>query len=167
MRVRFAALLCVAAVILSACHSPTTAPGTFAEGRARVLALLGEARAALVGVRDATAVATGPVVCRRTFLGYAVGTTGAQRVEAPQIVHLLGDPVVWSLTRQGPRLARASLVGVEAVWRARGYDIDRRGLSDPRFPKIVAHVGGYEVVATGWGDAPQATLYAVSPCLRR
>lgn len=151
----------------AACQAPATAPGTRAEGRARVLALLDEADAALRHVADYTPTrATGPVTCRRRLVGYAVGTTGAQRVESPRIVAQPGDPARWTLTDRGPALARAAIQPVERLWRSRGYRLDRSGLSNTRFPKVVATVDGYRVVVTGFADRPQATLYAVSPCLR-
>lgn len=157
------------AVAATACSTPTTAPGTQADGRVRVLALIAEMRAAVpdVTVVSTTPPSSGPVPCKRRVLGYAAGSTGAQRVEAPGIVKLRGDPSQWLLTRQGPRLARAVLAPIEARWRAAGYRIDRGGLRDNRFPKLVARVDGYEAVATAWADVPQLTLYAVSPCLRR
>lgn len=153
---------------LTGCSTPRTAPGTQADGRARVLALIDEMRAAVpdASVKSTTPHSSGPVPCKRKVLGYAAGSTGAQRIEAPAIVALRGDPAQWLLTRQGPRLARAALAPIDARWRAAGYPVDRSGLRDSRFPKIVARVDGYEAVATGWADTPQLTLYAVSPCLK-
>jgi hypothetical protein len=156
------------AVTAAACSTPKTAAGTQAQGRTRVLSLIDEMRGAVPNstVASTTPHSSGLVPCKRKVLGYAAGSTGAQRVEAPAIVQLHGDKTQWLLSRQGPQLARAALAPIEARWRAAGYQIDRSGLSNTRFPKIAAHVDGYEAVATGWADLPQLTLYAESPCLK-
>ena len=94
--------------------------------------------------------------CKKRFLGYVVGDTGAHRAELPVVVPLTGAGDGASLL---PR--------IEKYWRSLGYTIDRSGLSDRQFPKVRAHVDtGDLIVATGYVGLPEVNLYAVSPCVK-
>jgi hypothetical protein len=153
-------VLAVAAVaLLGSCSEPAAGTDSLAAGKARVRDLLAGAAGALdlagVGADLPPVPPAGEVTCRRTFLGYAVGTTGEHRAEVPLIVALPGG------TEAEPLLDT-----VEAHWRDEGYSVDRTERSDGRFPKVRARVDGYELVATALRDRPQFHLYAVSPCLR-
>jgi len=146
--------------LAGACSTPETGSDNLATGKARVQDLLHEALATLPEDSDYVVPAEpGRQTCRKTFLGYAVGTTGAHRAEIPTIVDLPSgsDPA-------------ERLTEIEAVWRDAGYDVTRPRTADGRFPKVQATVDDYRVVMTAFIDQPpdvppRVTVYAVSPCL--
>jgi hypothetical protein len=139
------------------CSTPKMAPGSLAQGKERVVQLVLEAVHALPRTAEyqpPTEVGTQP--CRKTILGYAVGSTGAHRAEVPLLV---STPAAQSTT--------ALLARIDAAWRAAGYRLDRSRFHESRFPQLRAHApAGYDVVATALPTASQIDLYAVSPCLR-
>jgi hypothetical protein len=151
--------LIIAAVVLGAgcAGTPRIADGTLADAKTRVTALVTRTGAA-IGPRAPTVpvVPPDPLPCKKRFLGYVVGDTGAHRAELPVVVPLTGEGDGASLL---PR--------IEKYWRSRGYKIDRSGLSDRQFPKVRAHVDtGDLIVATGYVGLPEVNLYAVSPCVK-
>lgn len=152
-RIGVVALACT----LAACSTPRTGRDDLATGRARVESLLREALGVLPDEADyVVPEEPGEQTCRRTILGFAVGSTGARRAEIPVIVEV-------------PRGAdtRAFLDDAARLWRAQGYDVDHPRTADGRYPKVRARVDdGYQVVMTAFTDRPQVTIYAVSPCLR-
>ena len=158
-RSRSALVLIVMAVTLgTACTgTPRIAKGTMADAKARVVALV-TASGTAIGprARSVPVEAADQLPCKKRFLGYVVGDAGAHRAETSAVVMLTGPG------------DGASLLGdIERYWRARGYSIDRSGLSDHHFPKVRATVGtGDLLVATGYAGAPEVNLYAVSPCVR-
>ncbi len=150
--------------LLAGCSTPRVAHDGYATGRLRVVALLNEAGTALppaLGFHRVTLANTDRELCHKKFLGYAVGTTGARQ---PEVTGIVNVPETTD--------TRALLPRIEAMWRTRGYRIDRSGLDDPRFPKVRAHTGDYTVVATsfsnsgGFKDRPRITLYAVGDCMK-
>lgn len=154
-----ASLLIVIAVTLGTgcAGTPRIATGTLAAEKTRVVALV-TATGRLLGPRapDVPVQSPDELACKKQFLGYSVGDTGAHRAEVTALVTLTG-------TGDGASL----LAGIERYWRARKYSIDRRGMSDQHFPKVRATVGtGELLVATGYVGYPQVNLYAVSPCVR-
>ena len=156
--VRLFAALTLGAVAagLGACSEPDTGRDSLATGGERVTALVTDAARALPVAVDVTPPSrTGEVTCRKRFLGYAVGTTGAHRVEVPLIIDL----------PEGT-LAETVLPAIEAYWREQGYDIDRSDADDGRYPKLRAHTDHYEVVVTAFRGLARVTFYAVSPCLK-
>jgi len=141
--------------MLTACSTPETAPGSLADGKERVAELVDEALAALDGGTYRRSV-PGEQACRKTFLGYVVGTTGAHRAELPVIVDFPARVD-----------ARQFLDLLAAHWLERGYEVRRVETVDARYPKVEARAGGgYRVVMTAFATAPRLTVYAVSPCLR-
>lgn len=137
--------------------TPRIAKGTLAAAKTRVTMLVTDAADA-IGPRGSSVSVGSPdlLPCKKRFLGYVVGDTGAHRAELPVVVPLTGEGDGASLL---PR--------IERYWRSRGYTIDRSGLSDRAFPKVRAHVGtGDLLVATGYVGLPEVNLYAVSPCVR-
>jgi hypothetical protein len=143
---------------LAGCSSPASGDDTLAAGRERVEALVADAAATLPStVEPQKPFASGSVACRRKFLGYATGTTGRRRAEAPILV-----PVPDGIS------PRSLLDPIEAHWQEEGFTIDRDGLSDERYPKIRATTpDGYEIVATAIMYGPtRVDLYAVSQCLQ-
>lgn len=137
--------------------TPRIADGTLADAKARVVELV-NTTAAAIGPRapDMPARSADELPCKKQLFGYAVGDTGAHRAEVPVPMLLTGNGDGASLL---PR--------IEHYWRARGYTIDRSGLSDHHFPKVRAHIAtGDLLVATGYVGAPEINLYAVSPCVR-
>jgi hypothetical protein len=150
-----ASLLGTAALGAGACSEPDTGRDSLATGRERVSALVTDAARAIPVAVDMTPPSkTGEVTCRKRLLGYAIGTTGAHRVEVPLIVDI----------PEGTR-AETLLPAIEEYWREQGYEVDRSDADDSRYPKLRAHVDGYEVVATAFRELPRVTFYAVSPCL--
>jgi hypothetical protein len=148
----------LALLVLAGCSTPASGDDTLTAGEARVKELVTDAAATLpASVEPQTPFATGTVACRRKLLGYATGTTGRRRAEAPILV-----PVPAGIT------PRSLLDPIAAQWDAEGYTIDRDGLSDERYPKIRATTpDGYEIVATAIMYGPRRLdLYAVSRCLR-
>jgi len=139
------------------CSTPKTATGSLTQGKERVVQLVVEAvRARATTSEYDRPTVVGTQTCRRTIVGYAVGSTGAHRAEVPMIV---STPVGMSTT--------TLLARIGTMWRAAGYRIDRSHFHDSRFPQLRAHApAGYDVVATAFTAAPQIDLYAVSPCLR-
>jgi hypothetical protein len=136
----------------------TTAPkigsGTLAQAKDRVLAQV-DATTAIVGSstgRPGTTPDT--VACGERLLGYTIRHLAEQRAEVRRSFA--------TSTPDGASL----LPRVEQRWTALGYTIDRRGLSDHRYPKIRTHIGPDLVVVTGYVGVPQVNVYAVSPCLR-
>jgi hypothetical protein len=156
---RLAKIALVLGVVVTGagCSTPKTAPGSLAQGKERVARLVLDAAHALPAssqYQPPTEVGTQP--CRKTIVGYAFGTTGADRAEVPLLVSI---PASQSTT--------ALLARIGAVWRAAGYRLDRSRLQESRFPQLRAHAPeGYDVVATALPTASQIDLYAVSPCLR-
>lgn len=144
--------------MLAACSTPRTGRDDLATGKVRVQELLQEALDELPSsAKYELPEAPGEQTCRKTFLGYAVGTTGTRRAEIPAIVAL----------PEGTD-TRPFLDMIERVWQDRGYDVSRPRTADGRFPKVQAKVDdGYRVVMTAFADRPQVTVYAVSPCLRQ
>lgn len=145
-------------VALAGCSSPAAGDDTLTAGQSRVEELVADATKTLPEtVEPLTPFASGTVACRRKFLGYATGTTGTRRAEAPILV-----PVPEGIS------PRSLLDPIEAQWEDEGFTIDRSGLSDERYPKIRATTSdGYEIVATAIMYGPsRLDLYAVSPCLR-
>lgn len=137
--------------------TPRIAKGTLADAKTRVTALVA-ATADAIGPRAPNVSVGAPdlLPCKKRFLGYVVGDTGAHRAELPVVVPLTGEGDGASLL---PR--------IERYWRSRGYTIDRSGMSDRVFPKVRARVGtGDLLVATGYAGLPEVNLYAVSPCVR-
>ncbi len=162
MRRRPASLLLLVALTgcVSACSAPDTAAGTLTEGRSRVLALVNGAAATLPeSAVFVPAQETGNVPCRRKFLGYTTGSTGAHRAEVPIVVNFEPNAVVD---------VNVVLDTIEQEWRDAGYAIDTSNRADQRFPKVRAVTpDGDEVVATAiTGPPPQLRLYSVSECLR-
>jgi len=142
---------------LAGCSSPATGDRSLAEGEARAKELVAAAAATLPStVEPQKPFASGSVACRRKFLGYATGTTGRRRAEAPILV-----PVPDGMS------PRSLLDPIEAHWTDEGFTIDRNGLADERYPKIRAKTpDGYEIVATAIMYGPnRLDLYAVSKCL--
>jgi hypothetical protein len=137
--------------------TPRIATGTLADAKTRVVALV-TATGTAIGSRapDVPVQAADQLPCKKRFLGYVVGDTGAHRAETSAVVMLTGKG------------DGASLLGsIERYWRARHYSIDRSGLSDQHFPKVRATADtGDLIVATGYVGAPEVNLYAVSPCVR-
>lgn len=159
-RARWAAVVVVAlAFLLGACSTPETGRDDLATGTVRVQELLDEALEQLDLPAAAEYVvpdAPGEQTCRKTFLGYAVGSTGARRAELPVVIAVPEAPGT-----------RTYLDRVERAWNDLGYDVSRPRTADGRYPKVQAIVGdGYRVVTTAFTDRPQVTVYAVSPCLR-
>jgi hypothetical protein len=144
-----------ASPLLAACSTPSTGSDDYATGSQRVVQLVADAaQSAATGARVGQPL-SGPVTCRRRFLGYAVGRAGTRKAESPLSIDLAEDAPV------GPMLER-----IASQWRADGYDVDDSAIDDERFPKVRARVpGGYEVVATGLLAQHQLELYAVSGCL--
>ena len=143
---------------LTGCSTPATGDDTLAAGQERVEQLVADAAATLPEtVEPQRPFASGSVACRRKFLGYATGTTGKRRAEAPILV-----PVPDGTS------PRSLLDPIAALWEDEGYTIDRSGLSDERYPKIRATTpDGYEIVATAIMYGPnRLDLYAVSRCLQ-
>jgi hypothetical protein len=156
---RWAPLTLVAAVaMLSGCAgTPRIANGTLADAKTRVVALV-KATSVAIGPRapELTVPPPDELPCKKRFLGYAVGDTGAQQAEVPVVV-----------TLEGAGDGASLLPHIEQYWKSRGYTIDRRGLSDHHFPKVRAHLSnGDLLVATGYVGFPEVNLYAVSPCVR-
>jgi hypothetical protein len=151
------ALVLGVVVMGAGCSTPKTAPGSLAQGKERVAQLVLDAAHALPrtsNYQPPTEFGTQP--CRRTIIGYAVGSTGAHRAELPLFVY----------TPEG-QSTTALLARIEAAWRAAGYRLDRSRFHDTRLPQLRAHApAGYDVVATALTSAHQINLYAVSPCLR-
>ena len=144
-------------VLGAACSTPKTAPGSLAQGKERVVQLVLEAVRALPTTSEyERPTLVGTQTCRKTIVGYAIGSTGAHRAEVPMIV---STPVGMSTT--------TLLARIGTLWRAAGYRLDRSRFHESRFPQLRAHApAGYDVVATAFTAAPQIDLYAVSPCLR-
>jgi hypothetical protein len=137
--------------------TPRIEQGTLADAKTRVVALV-TATGGAIGPRapDVSVGTADELPCKKRFLGYVVGDTGAHRAEVSAIVKLTGQGDGASL-----------LGGIERYWRAHKYSIDRRGISDQHFPKLRATDGtGDLLVATGYVGLPQVNLYAVSPCVR-
>jgi hypothetical protein len=159
-RPRSAPFVAVAfAVVLGAgcAGTPRIAAGHLADAKARVLALV-NATGRSVGSRLAfvPAQSADELPCKKKFLGYSVGDTGAHQAEVPISVAVTGGSD-----------GAALLPAIEAYWRGRGYTIDRSGLSDRQFPKLRAHAGTDALlVATGYVGLPRLNLYAVSACVR-
>jgi hypothetical protein len=156
---RTATVLAVLALItLPGCSTPASGSDSLAEGEGRVAELVENATKTLPDtVEPQTPYETGTVACRRKFLGYATGTTGRRRAEAPILV-----PVPDGVS------PRALLDPIAEQWTDAGFTVNRDGLSDERYPKIRATTpDGYEVVATAimYGP-PRLDLYAVSRCLK-
>jgi hypothetical protein len=151
-------LIAISTLLGSGCAgTPRIADGTLAEAKTRVVALV-KATGRAVGPRAVDVPVNGAdeLPCKKRFLGYVVGDTGAHRAEVPVVVMLTGRGDGASLL---PR--------IERYWRSRGYTIDRSGLSDHHFPKVRAHVGSGELlVATGYVGLPEVNLYGVSACVR-
>lgn len=150
-------MLIVTALLLgSGCAgTPRVAVGTLADAKTRVIALVKETGRA-IGPRAPSVPVHGAdeLPCKKRFLGYVVGDTGAHRAEVPVVVQLTG-------TGDGASL----LARIERYWRSRGFTIDRSGLSDHHFPKVRAHVDtGELLVATGYVGLPEVNLYGVSAC---
>lgn len=149
-------LAAVLAVVPAACSAPSTAAGTIESAEQRVLELVTDTAAALpLDEEPAPPERTGLVRCRRTFLGYTIGSTGAHRVEVPMLIEL----------PEGSD-ARTLLDDVERSWTEQGFAIDDSDRDDDRFPKLRASVDGYEIVATAMVERAQLNLYAISPCVR-
>jgi hypothetical protein len=143
---------------VTGCSTPASGTDTTSAGRARLASLLSDVIDELPASADATpSDASGEVTCRKKFLGYAVGSTGKNKVEVPVIVRLDQgtDPV-------------PMLDPIEQQWRDAGFTIDRRDRDDKRYPKVRARTpDDYELIATAITDQPQRLdLYGVSRCLR-
>lgn len=164
---RFAAFACALTVILvaSGCSTPRTASGTLDEGKQRVTQLVVDTAHALPAnttFDPPTEVGTQP--CRKTFAGFATGTTGSHRAQVPLLVYPPANV-----------LAEPLLADIEAAWKKAGYRLDRSRIHEDRFPQVGAVTpDGYEIVATAFAQPPppaakvkpQIDLYAVSQCLR-
>lgn len=147
------------AVVLGAgcAGTPRIASGHLADAKARVVALV-NATGRSVGSRLSfvPAQSADELPCKKKFLGYSVGDTGAHQAEVPVSVAVTGGSD-----------GAALLPGIETYWRKQGYPIDRSGLSDRQFPKLRAHAGNdVLLVATGYVGLPRLNLYAVSACVR-
>ena len=137
--------------------SPPIEPGTLAQAQARILALVNATGAAIGSPAQYKPVRSADELpCYKTLLGYTVKHLDSSHASVPILFSITGNV-------DGPSL----LPRVERYWKSRGYTIDRSGLSDPRYPKIRAHVGQDMLVATGYVGQPTMTLYGVSPCTRR
>ena len=151
-------VIAAAGVLASGCAgTPSIAEGNLADAKTRVITLV-RATGRAIGPRAADVPVRGAdeLPCKKRFLGYVVGDTGARRAEVPVVVLLTGEGDGASLL---PR--------VESYWRSRGYTIDRSGLSDRSFPKVRARVPtGELLVATGYVGLPEVNLYGVSDCVR-
>jgi hypothetical protein len=136
--------------------SPPIGTGTLADAKARVITEV-DATVGLLGpVGTFKPVTTADELpCSEHFLGYTVRHLAEHRAE-------VRDP----LTVTGVKDGAALLPRVEQRWKARGYTVDTRGLSDRRNPKIRTQVGADEVIATGYVGHPFFNVYAVSPCVR-
>lgn len=155
-RVRFAAIGLAVVVGTGCTGSPRIASGNLAQSQKRILALVNATGSAIGSPAEFTAVRTADALpCYKKVLGYTVSHLAAHQAEIPIIIEIKGDV-------EGPAL----LPRVERYWKSRGFAIDRSGLSDPRFPKVRAHVGDDLLVATGFAGAPRMTLYGVTPCVR-
>ncbi len=149
--------IAVLVVVATGCTtSPPIAQGTFAAEQQRIVALV-NATGAAVGAPLVFTPATkaNRLPCYKKMLGYTVKHLAANHAEVPLLMTISGNA-------QGPSL----LPRVERYWKSRGYVIDRSGLSDPRFPKLRAHVGDDLLVATGYTFGHNMTLYGVTPCVR-
>src|SRR5262245_4992554 len=144
------------AVLLAACSTPATGSDDYRSGAQRVEQLVTDAAtSAATGARIDRAL-SGPVTCRRHFLGYAVAKAGSKRAESPLSIDLPENAPV-----------RPMLERITEQWRANGFDVDESAIDDKRFPQVRARVpGGYEVAATRLLAQDQLELYAVSRCLR-
>jgi hypothetical protein len=145
-------------VMGSGCSSsPQVATGTFAEQQQRIVELVNATGAAIGAPAQFKAAHTAnPLPCYKKMLGYTVKHLAANHAEVPVLIDITGDA-------RGPQL----LPRVEHYWRSRGYAIDSSGLSDPRFPKIRAHVGDDLLVATGYAAGHEMTLYGLTPCVKK
>jgi hypothetical protein len=162
---RFAAFAGVlgAIVIAAGCSSPGTASGTLEAGKQRVTELVLDAAHALPATTTFTPpTLVGTQTCRKSFAGYAAGSTGAHRAEVPLIVY-------------PPTPAAPLLADIEVAWKKAGYRLDRSRIHEDRFPQLSATTpDGFKVVATAFAQPreraptirPQIDLYAVSQCLR-
>ncbi len=150
-------LALAATLLLGGCTgSPRIASQNLATARARVLALVNETGTAIGAPADFVPAAGADLLpCKKKFLGYSVGDTGAHHAEVPVVVPLASGT------------GAALLPRIEAYWRAQGYTIDRSGMGDRTFPKLRAHVGNdYLLIATGYATLPEVNLYGVSACVR-
>jgi hypothetical protein len=152
-----AALIVAVVTLGTGCAgTPRIGDGSLADAKTRVTRLVRATGRALGPRAPVISVpAADELPCKKRFLGYAVGDTGAHQAELPVIVPLTGAVDGASLL---PR--------VESFWRSRGYKIDRSGMSDHTFPKLRTRVGDTLLVATGYVNLPEVNLYAVSPCVR-
>jgi hypothetical protein len=137
--------------------SPPIATGTFAEQQQRVVELVNTTGAAIgAPAQFKAAHSANPLPCYKKVLGYTVKHLAANHAEVPVLINITGDA-------RGPQL----LPRVEHYWRSRGYAVDSSDLSDPRFPKIRAHVGDDLLVATGYAAGHEMTLYGLTPCVKK
>lgn len=159
--------LAAASLVLVAwgCSEPRTGSVRLPEGLEAAATLLDEAKAALPRYEQRDVTINDSKPCRKTFAGYAVGTTGGRQAEKAFIGWL--DPGVPA--EQGMR----QVVG---LWRAKGYEVRtlESRADDGRFPKVVARTGDYEITVVAFRDRftdqqgrqrAQVTLYARSDCL--
>jgi hypothetical protein len=148
--------LTIAVIIGTGCTgSPHVASGTLADAKTRILMLVNATGAAIgAPAKFSPAKSADELPCNKTFLGYTVGHLSAHRAEVPLQILVSG-------TRDGESL----LSRVEHYWSSKGYAIDRRGLSDHRFPKIRTHVGADLLVATGYAGVQRINVYGVTPCV--
>jgi hypothetical protein len=159
--VRTPLLAVVGLLVLTGTGCTTTNPrittGTFAEQQQRIVELIDATGAAIGAPAEFTAARTAnPLPCYKKVLGYTVKHLAANHAEVPVLINIAG-------ATRGPQL----LPRVERYWKSRGYVIDSSGLSDPRFPKIRAHVGDDLLVATGYAAGHEMTLYGLTPCVRK
>jgi len=149
--------LLVAVVVATGCTSnPQIASGTFAQQQQRIVALVNATGTAIGAPAEFKPVQkANPLPCYKKVLGYTVEHLAANHAEVPVLITIAG-------TVEGPAL----LPRVERYWRSRGFVIDTSGLSDPRFPKIRAHVGEDLLVATGLAGGHELNLYGVTPCVK-
>jgi hypothetical protein len=155
LRVRLAGIALLVVAATGCTTSPRIASGNFAEQQQRIVALVDATGAAIGSPAQFKAVKTAnPLPCYKKMLGYTVKHLAANHAEVPVLIPLSGDA-------RGPAL----LPRVERYWKSRGFVIDRSGLSDPRFPKIRAHVGDDLLVATGYASGHEMTLYGLTPCV--
>jgi hypothetical protein len=144
-------------VVATGCSSnPTIGAENFAAAQQRIVALVNATGEAIGAPAEFTpAHKANPLPCYKKVLGYTVKHLSANHAELPIPITIAG-------TVDGPAL----LPRVERYWKSRGFVIDRRGLTDPRFPKLETHVGDDLLVATGFKNAHEMTLYGVSPCVK-
>ncbi len=167
----------LAALVVGGCSTPPTGPDTLAAGRRRVVELINDAGSVLpsheqlgdtvrsdqrihLGFASVDATGLDRERCYKKFLGFSMGSDGAEQPEVRTIVDFpLGTN------------PQKFLPIIERHWRSLGYRIDVSRLHNSRYPQVKAFAGAYTIFATSLGDAagfassPRLTMYAVATCL--